>query len=501
VAAPTTVRTGATFANPVIAGAPGADHGDPFVIKYLDSYFLYHTGETSGRRGVSVHRSDDLVHWEFQGYALEAAESGWAFSDIWAPEVVYERGVFYMYVSAARRRSGASRWEEGEGDDAGRRLGIARATSPLGPFVWDEQPLIDAWSIDGHPFRDDDGSMWLFYNVRTEETRYHGQPGTGNVCDRLVAPDRVAGSPTLVLVPSQPWEGPYGDWYWNEGPFVLKRRGVYYQLYSGGFYRDSSYGIGIARAYAPRGPWDKDAANPIFRSGERILGPGHNSYVFGPDVATKYAIYHAYMAGEDGRKVHIDRLHWAGDRPAIVGPTETAQPVPAGPSYDPAIPHWRAEGWARGRWVEVAGQRFGLEPSDAWQQVEAIQADGRVAVRVGGVLRASRPGPPGAQPSMAAEEDLTALRVSSYLEDAELHQLPARSEFHWRWAGAGALELSVAVRGEAELAVNGAAYPVGGDDERFHLARITHAGDIDGIVVRAGAAGAAVTDLVVHHRA
>ena len=62
-----------TFRNPVITGAAGEDHGDPFIIKYLDAFYLYHTGDTAGRRGVSVHRPADLVHWEFAGYALEAA--------------------------------------------------------------------------------------------------------------------------------------------------------------------------------------------------------------------------------------------------------------------------------------------------------------------------------------------------------------------------------------------------------------------------------------------
>ena len=95
------------FQNPVISGRPGDDHADPFVIQHLDSYFLYHTGETSGRRGVSVHRSSDLVHWEFQGYALEAAETGWAWADLWAPEVVNERGTFFMYISG-RGRGGSS---------------------------------------------------------------------------------------------------------------------------------------------------------------------------------------------------------------------------------------------------------------------------------------------------------------------------------------------------------------------------------------------------------
>jgi GH43 family beta-xylosidase len=493
-----------SFTNPVIAGAPGEDHGDPFIIKYLDSFYLYHTGETYGRRGVSVHRSADLVHWELQGFALEAAASGWAWSDLWAPEVVYENGTFLMYISATHKRSGRAggRWDYGEGDDSGRRLGLARSTSPVGPFVWDERPIVDSWSIDGHPFRDDDGSMWLFYNIRSDETRVRGELGTGNVVDRLVAPDRVEGNPTPVVFPSEPWEGPYGDWYWNEGPYVLKRRGLYYQLYSGGFHNDSTYAIGVATAPSPRGPWTKDSRNPIFRGTGRIVGTGHNSFVFGPDVATRYAVYHGYVDGEPGRKVNIDRLLWAGDRPLITGPTEGEQPLPPHAVYDPAIPHWRAEAWARGSWVQVGDRRFGLERPDAWHQVEAVNADGRVAVRVGGVLRASYPcALSGGDPFIVCDGDLTAKTVSSFLEDGELHPLPAESEYAWRWRGSGSLELSLAYRGEGELALNGATHALEPDpDDQFSLLQVEHEGPIENIVARAGSGGLTVGDLFVSER-
>ena len=492
-----------TFRNPVIAGAPGEDHGDPFIIKYLDSFYLYHTGETSGRRGVSVHRSQDLVHWEFQGFALEAADSGWAWADIWAPEIVYERGVFYMYVSATHRRSGGpgGRWDEDEGDDSGRRLGIARSTSPLGPFVWDEQPIVDAWSIDGHPFRDDDGSMWLFYNIRTDETRVGGARGTGTVVDRLLAPDRVEGRPSPVTYPSQDWEGPYGDWYWNEGPYVLKRRGTYYQMYSGGFHRDASYGIGFAEARSVRGPWQKSEDNPIYRSGERIRGPGHHSFIYAPDVATRYAVYHGYVGDDDGRKVNLDRLHWAGDRPLIDGPTEDEQVFPPRPVFDARIPHWRAEAWVRGQWVQVGGARFALEPADVWHQVEAIQADGRTAVRVGGVLRASQPsGPSGERVYLASDGEVTSKTVSSFLEDGEIHGLPASSSYSWRWGGSGRLELSLAVKGSVELDLNGSHHELGGDPERYELVRLAHDGHVDLITVTAADEGATVTDLFVYAR-
>jgi beta-xylosidase len=336
-----------TFRNPVVTGERGEDHGDPFIVRYLDAFYLYHTGDTSGRRGVSVHRSQDLVHWEFAGYALEAAQQGWAWSDLWAPELVYERGVFYMYISATRRRSAGDRgvrWQRGEGAEAGRRLGLARSTSPLGPFVWDDRPLLDRWSIDGHPFRDDDGTMWLFYNVRTADERgYDGLPGTGTLCDRLLAPDRLEGRPRPVTFPSRPWEGNRsGDWFWNEGPYVVKRRGRYFQMYSGGSFEDETYGIGCAAAPNVGGPWEKREDNPQFTSSGRIHGPGHHSLVFGPDAATVYAVYHGYVPGDAGRKVHLDRLVWAGDAPRIVGPTDGEQTMPPQAVCDERVPHWRA---------------------------------------------------------------------------------------------------------------------------------------------------------------
>jgi GH43 family beta-xylosidase len=493
-----------TFTNPVIAGARGDDHGDPFAIKYLDTFYLYHSGATAGRRGISVHRSRDLVNWEFAGYALEPAEDGWAWSDLWAPEVVYERGVFYMYLSATRRRAAGApqtRWQQGEGDDDGRRLGLARATSPLGPFVLDPQPLVEQWAIDGHPFRDDDGTMWLFYNVRTQDLGLADVlPGTGIVRDRLLAPDRLAGEQTLVALPSERWEGtPDGMWYWNEAPYVLKRRGRYYQLYSGGGFMDESYAIGVVDALSLAGPWRKDPANPIVKSSERITGPGHVSFVFGPDVATRYAVYHGYVDGDPGRKVLLDRFYWAGDSPFIAGPTATHQPAPAPATFDPDVPHWRAETWVRGNWVDVGGTRFELDPADVWHQVEVVQVDWRYAVRIGGVLRASQPG---IQPAGIFETDgeLASTTVTSCLQDEEAHALPGGSSYVWRWCGSGTIEVALAIRGTIELAFGERTHLLEGDPSTFRLVRLNYAGPAEMIVATALEGGATVADLCVYAR-
>jgi GH43 family beta-xylosidase len=491
----------ATFHNPVITGEPGDDHGDPFVVKYLDSFYLYHSGESHGRRGISVHRSQDLVNWERQGIALEPADSGWAWSDLWAPEVVYERGTFYMYVSGTRRRgpgTPALRWQEGEGDEGGRRLGVARAASPLGPFLPDPEPLLDRWSIDGHPFRDDDGAMWLFYNVHTEDVGPDLLPGTGTVCDRLVTPDRLRGRPLPVTLPSEAWEGvPAGDWYWNEAPFVLKRRGRYYQLYSGGSFMDETYAVGLADALELEGPWHKHPANPVTRSAEPIRGPGHVSVVFGPDAASRYAVYHAYVGADPGRKVLVDRLRWAGDRPVIEGPTADAQPAPAGPALDPDVPHRRAEAWVRGSWLEVGSTRFELSSSDAWHQVEVVLANDRYAVRVGGVLRASRPGAPAGGELFGSDGSVAAVTQSSALEDADIHPIPAGSSYAWHWGGSGPLELSLAARGTIELTFDGEGILLEGDADGFRLIGLARGSGAREIAVRAVGERAAVADLLV----
>ena len=155
-----------------------------------------------------------------------------------------------------------------------------------------------------------------------------------------------------------------------------------------------------------------------------------------------------------------------------------------------------------GSWVELGGTRFGLAPGDVWHQVEAVQSGGRLSVRVGGVLRSSRPASVFATgPRIASDGDVAARTVSSYLEDGAVHGLPGSSSYVSRWGGSGAIELAVAVRGSIELALDGTSHELEGDAERYRLVRLTHEGAVDEIVATARSDGAAVTDLFVYARA
>jgi beta-xylosidase len=114
-------------------------------------FYAYGTVPPGGLT-IPVLHSRDLVTWRPLGDALALNDD--AFEALWAPEVAYDNGTFYMYYSAGG--------EEGEDH----RLRVATATRPSGPFEDSGVVLTpdDPFTIDAHPFRDVfDGQWYLFY--------------------------------------------------------------------------------------------------------------------------------------------------------------------------------------------------------------------------------------------------------------------------------------------------------------------------------------------------
>ena len=134
--------SGRTFSNP-IHDRPFAD---PFVLKHNGQYSAY---GTPGSGGLPVLRSSDLVTWKVAGEVLGPPKRGLA---DWAPEVAYDNGRFFLYYSTGGQ----------EGED--HRLRVAAGTSPTRPFDEDLGLLDpdDPFTIDAHPFCDDDGQWYLF---------------------------------------------------------------------------------------------------------------------------------------------------------------------------------------------------------------------------------------------------------------------------------------------------------------------------------------------------
>lgn len=485
----------ATFRNPVLDGGPNAGHGDPFVLQDAGRYVLVHTGGTA----VPAYESSDLVHWQRRGDALRAAAPPHgAQVDLWAPEVLRDGDRLFMYVAATRLRP------DGRGVDAARRIWLARATDPLGPFAWDPQPLVtDPWSIDAHPHRGSDGRLWLYYTTRTKTTRGPGgRPGSGNVVDRLVAVDRVEGRPSTVVVPTARWEAnAEGTAYWTEAPWVLERRGGQYQMYSGSLYSEPGYSIGGALAPAPGGRWVKDAANPTFRGTTRIQGPGHNCVVRARDGVTPYAVYHGRLGARPGRKVHIDRLWWVGDRPLIAGgrppthPTHAPQPVPPAAAFDRDVATWRVVVWVRGGRLTVANAPVALHDAQL-RQVDVHRGLHETTVRVDGVLVERRSAAGDGAPALAPADAIVSSAVTSCLQDDAMVTLAEGATRTWPWGGRRPLEVALAVRGQAELRAGSSRRTARAPRDEARLAVLLSPTGADVIEVRAGRGGAVVSDVV-----
>lgn len=317
-----------TWKNPVWPGY----FADPFLLQWRGEYFAYGTSESPHLRSdgsalvFNVLRSTDLARWRPAGFALHAPSSAsdWAY---WAPEVAEHEGAFYLYYSSAP-----------PGADDRHRIRVAKADHPAGPFV-DQGPVLpesEGFCIDAHPFRDArDGKWYLFF----AKDYFDERTGTGLAVIPLRGDMlRADGSAQAVVRANADWQiyerdrSLYGRswsaWHTVEGPCVAQHGGRYFCFYSGGNWQTHEYGVSYAVADHPLGPWTHTPhAGPcvLRQVPGKVLGPGHNSYVLGPDGRTEFLVYHAWDPQRTARRMCIDRLEWTADGPRCSGPTTTTQ--------------------------------------------------------------------------------------------------------------------------------------------------------------------------------
>ena len=110
-----------------------------------------------------------------------------------------------------------------------------------------------------------------------------------------LAPDGASliGEPSLVLVNDLDWEG-----HLIEGPWVTRQQGRYWLFYAGNDFSTPAYGIGVAVADDPLGPYVKQPG-PLLKSTRTWWAPGHASVAPGLD-GTPQLFFHAFFPGEGG---------------------------------------------------------------------------------------------------------------------------------------------------------------------------------------------------------
>jgi xylan 1,4-beta-xylosidase len=298
-------------------GSPqGVSLGDVTVVREADRYYLFATGG-----GAWV--SSNLVDWIYQAVEVHGARVPVA------PHVVKYRGAFYM-----------------SGNDAP----LFKAADILGPYElvgpWKDEKggpwtgVVNGrtWkgAFDVDIFVDDDGKPHLYYPARSTEGIFVVPLNPDDLTRFAAAPKHLFG-----FEPSHRWEhwgevNEYAGVAWIEGPWMFKRKGIYYLEYSGSGTQWLSYATGVYTARSPLGPFTYAPGNPLLRKLTGVVtGPGHGSVVQGPD-GNWWQFYTIVLANPPGgRRLGMDPVGFDAKGNMFVRASETPQWAP-GVVSDPA---------------------------------------------------------------------------------------------------------------------------------------------------------------------
>jgi len=259
---------------------PG-DFADPAIIYEDGVFYIYATAQTS----ADVWYSKDFVNWRLKKLNWPTSTK---IKNMWAPGIAKAKdGKFYLYYSLNSQ------------------IYAGVADAPYGPFknlLENEAPFIKdkeffppkIHSIDADVFVDDDGQAYLYWGS--------GWGFKDGVCAAAPLNDDMKSfkaAPRIVT--------PKG---YFEGPHMIKHKGKYYLMFSGGIYSDDTYCVGYAVGDSPLGPFRAGKNSPVLVSdpATRTHGPGHH---FTLQINGRiYIIYHKHEwpLYNGNRQICIDEL-------------------------------------------------------------------------------------------------------------------------------------------------------------------------------------------------
>lgn len=259
---------------------------DPWIHKHTDGYY-YFTASVPEHDRIEVRRSftvaglalaEPLVIWRKHA-------SGPMSYHIWAPELHFIDGAWYIYFAAGKAEAV---WDI--------RIWVLRNSSP-DPFVgtWEECGQVrtdwDSFSLDATTFVHR-GTRYLSWAQNDPKIG----PGTSVYLAAMKDPLTLATPQIAITRPELPWEV-IGHRV-NEGPAFIRRDGKVFITYSASA-TDHHYCMGLLSAdesadLLDPASWHK-SPKPVFASNEQanLFGPGHNSFTTSEDGKTDLLVYHA----------------------------------------------------------------------------------------------------------------------------------------------------------------------------------------------------------------
>lgn len=291
--------------NPVkVYNNPVVDYSlpDPSVIRADDGYFYLYA--TEDIKNLPIHRSKNLVDWEFVGTAFtnETRPTFEKKGGLWAPDINKVGNQYVLYYSMSRW---GGEWTCG--------IGCATADTPAGPFkdhgmMFRSNGINVQNSID--PFYIEvKGKKYLFwgsfrgiYGIRLTNDGLAVKPGE--------KPIRIAGTA-------------------YEGTYIHKKGGYYYLFASTGTCCEglkSTYTTVVGRSKKLFGPYCDKQGKPMMENNHEILihkndafvGTGHNAEIMTDKAGTDWILYHAVSVKHPGGRVlMLDKVSWKDGWPSV----------------------------------------------------------------------------------------------------------------------------------------------------------------------------------------
>ena len=280
---------------------------DPAVIREGETYYLFATGN-----GIPIRCSPDLKVWRLCSTVF-SVDPAWLFeavpgvTNLWAPDISYRDGLYYLYYAASTFGSNRS------------VIGLATNTTlePDSPdYRWEDRGLVvethseDPYNaIDPNAVTDREGRVWLsFGSYWTGIKLIELEPSTGKSLTNAPLYD-------LATRPDAP--------YAVEAPFIVHHAPYYYLFVS--YDRccagaESTYNVRVGRAQKITGPYLDKAGVLMMAGGGTLLvegagrwhGPGHNAVL--QEKTGDKILYHAYDGEFAGiPTLRVKALLWRAD--------------------------------------------------------------------------------------------------------------------------------------------------------------------------------------------
>ncbi|MEZ4898541.1 MAG: glycoside hydrolase family 43 protein [Saprospiraceae bacterium] len=274
---------------------------DPWIIHYQDTFmYCYSRGDRIGlilvKRLSELEKAEERIIWK----APPATDHS---KEIWAPELHFLAGKWYVYFAAD------------DGENAHHRMHIlSSATKDIRSefsYLGVLSDPSDQWAIDGTVlnFRDTLYFIWSGW-----EGAVNGQQNL--YIARMDGPSKINSDRILISSPEYDWERRGSSTELptiNEGPEVLKKSNRVYIIYSASGSWSDDYCLGLLELTGeePLNPnsWKK-WEHPVFTGTDEVISPGHCSFLRIRDQ--DYIVYHhsKYRGAGWKREVSIQPFYW-----------------------------------------------------------------------------------------------------------------------------------------------------------------------------------------------